>query len=198
MKKLELYWDVASPYTYLAVTQIDKLIQRTGAEVDLIPFLLGGVFKGANNMMPASNPAKAMYLMHDLVRWREHYQVQMKMPPTELIFPLNSILPMRAAIFAKRSGKGAEYCREIFRAYWAEGRNVSEQAEVESVARAAGLDPAAVLAGANEQSVKDELRKNTEEAVARGAFGAPTMYVGDQMFFGNDRLHFVEKALMQS
>ncbi len=198
MKKLELYWDVGSPYTYLAITQLPDLIKRTGAQVELMPFLLGGVFKGANNRMPAEVPAKAMYLMQDLVRWRDHYKVPLKIPPSELVFPVNSLLAMRVAIFAKRQGKGDEYCRQIFKAYWAEGRDVGLQNEVEAAASASGLDPAAAIAGASEQSVKDELRKNTEDAVARGAFGAPAMFIGEQLFWGNDRLDFVERALLSS
>src|SRR5690348_199062 len=103
MRKLEVYWDVGSPYTHLAVTQLDGLAQRTGAEVELIPFLLGGVFKATENTMPARVPKKAAYLIEDLRRWRDRYGIAMKMPVVEVTFPLNTLLPMRVAVAAKRA-----------------------------------------------------------------------------------------------
>src|SRR5688572_27095169 len=91
MSKVEVYWDVGSPYTYLAVTQLDGLARRTGATIELIPFLLGGAFKAAGNTMPAAVPAKALYMIEDLRRWRDHYRVPLKLPPNEVIFPLNTL-----------------------------------------------------------------------------------------------------------
>jgi 2-hydroxychromene-2-carboxylate isomerase len=196
MAKLEVFWDVGSPYTYLAVTQLPALAKRTGAEIVLVPFLLGGVFKGAGNTMPAAVPAKATYMMEDLKRWRDLYRVPLKIPPAEVIFPLNTLLPMRAAVAAKRAGKGDVYCNAIFAAYWGDGRDVSLPEVVEEVARSIGIDGAQLLKDAASQEVKDELRKNTEEATARGAFGAPAMFIGDELYWGNDRLDFVERRLL--
>lgn len=194
MTKIELFWDVGSPYTYLALTQIDALVERTGAELELRPFLLGGVFKSAGNTMPAAVPAKAIYLAEDLRRWRDHYRVQMKMP-SEVIFPISTLLPMRVAIAAQRAGKGDAFCHAVFSAYWRDGRDVSQSAELEQVVRAVGLDPKSMIDASSSAEVKDALRANTDEAVARGAFGAPALFVGDALFWGNDRLDFVERHL---
>jgi 2-hydroxychromene-2-carboxylate isomerase len=194
-KVVELFWDVASPYTYLAHTQMAGLEARTGAEVQYRPFLLGGVFKSTDNLMPGANPYKAAYLVKDLARWRDHYQVPMKMPALEVIFPLSSLLPMRLATAADLAGQGRTLATAFFQAYWVQGRNVGEESEARGVVEEAGLDAAALFAAAQTGPVKDRLRANTEEAVSRGAFGAPAIFVGDQLYFGNDRLMFVEAAL---
>lgn len=194
-RTVEFYWDVASPYTYLAHTQMAGLAARTGAEIRYRPFLLGGVFKATDNLMPGANPYKAAYLVKDLARWRDHYRVPMKMPVEEVIFPLSSLLPMRLAVAADQLGRGPALAQALFHAYWVLGRNVGEEAEVVKVLAEAGFDPPAMLAAAQSGPVKDQLRANTEAAVAKGAFGAPAIVVGDELYFGNDRLMFVEAAL---
>lgn len=195
--KLEVFWDAGSPYTYLAITQLDALAKKTGAEIELKPFLLGGVFKAAGNTMPAAVPAKAMYLMEDLKRWRDHYGVSMRIPPDEVVFPLNTLLPMRVAVAAKRAGKGDEYCRAVFDAYWRDGHDISQPAEVERICAAVGLDGKAMIEAASSAEVKDDLRKYTDDAVSRGAFGAPAMFIGNELYWGNDRLHFIERRLLK-
>jgi 2-hydroxychromene-2-carboxylate isomerase len=192
MRKLEFFWDVGSPYTYLATTQLEGLRKRTGAVVEFRPFLLGGVFKSAGNQLPAAVPNKAVYMLKDLTRWGAHYGVPLKV---DAPFPLVTLLPMRVAIAADLRGKGEPYCHAIFRAYWADGRDVSAPDEVGRVLQTIGLDPKELLEAANTQEVKDKLRANTDEAVARGAFGAPAMFVGEELYWGNDRLEFVERAL---
>jgi 2-hydroxychromene-2-carboxylate isomerase len=167
-KVVELFWDVASPYTYLAHTQMAGLEARTGAEVQYRPFLLGGVFKSTDNLMPGANPYKAAYLVKDLARWRDHYQVPMKMPALEVIFPLSSLLPMRLATAADLAGQGRTLATAFFQAYWVQGRNVGEESEARGVVEEAGLDAAALFAAAQTGPVKDRLRANTEEAVSRG------------------------------
>ena len=194
MTKLEVFWDAASPYTFLAVTQIPSLAERTGAEVVYRPFLLGGVFKATGNQMPGAVAAKGAYMMNDLERWAQHYGVAMK-KPGEVPFPINTVAPMRVAVAAGRHGKAAEIATAMTKIYWADGRNISEPEVLADVAASIGLDAAAIATEIQDQTVKDELRANTEEAVARGAFGAPTMFVNDQMFWGNDRLDHVEAAL---
>ncbi len=194
MTKLEVYWDVASPYTYLALTQIPGLVERTGAEVVYRPFLLGGVFKATGNTMPGAVAAKGAYMMEDLKRWATEYGVTMKLPG-EVPFPINSVGPMRLAVAAGRRGQGPAIAQALIRAYWVDGKDVSQPDVLSSVAESIGLDPAAMAADLQDQSVKDELRSSTEEAVARGAFGSPTMFVNGTMFWGNDRLPHVEAAL---
>jgi 2-hydroxychromene-2-carboxylate isomerase len=191
MKRVELFWDVGSPYTYLATTQIAGLAERTSATVELRPFLLGGVFKATANHMPAEVQAKARYMLQDLDRWRERYGVRFSFPS---IFPINSLLPMRVACALE--GRDSErFCHAIMAAYWVDGLDAGTEPVVRGVLDGLALDAGATVARAQTQEVKDRLRKNTEEAVARGAFGAPTFFVGDQMFWGNDRLDFVEAAL---
>jgi 2-hydroxychromene-2-carboxylate isomerase len=191
---LEFFWDVGSPYTYLAATQLPLLAQRTGATIRYRPFLLGGVFKSTGNSRPIEVAAKAAHLLSDLGRWRDHYGVPMKLPP-EVPFPINTLGPMRAAVAADAKGKGEAFCHAVFRRYWAEGKDVSNADELGSVVASVGLDPREVLEASVSQEVKDHLRKNTEEAVQRGAFGAPAFFVGGELFWGNDRLHFVEAKL---
>lgn len=195
MKRLEFFWDVGSPYTYLAMTQIPGIRERTGAEIDYRPFLLGGVFKAVGNKMVDVAP-KAKNLMLDLRRWADFYQVKMLVPP-EVIFPINSLLPMRAATAALRQSRaeGEALAHALMNAYWAEGQNVSELEVVSRVITAAGLDSRAIIESTDHAETKALLRANTEEAVSRGAFGAPALFIGEELFWGNDRLHFVERAL---
>ena len=194
MAKLEVFWDVGSPYAYLAITQLDGLRERTGAEIERIPFLLGGVFKASGNSAPIEIPPKARYLASDLRRWARDYGVEMKLPG-ETPFPISTVLPMRVAVAARRVGAGDRYCDAVFRAYWAEGRDVSEPAVLADVCRDVGLDPEQMLQQTQKQDVKDELRAASDQAVARGAFGAPTFFVGDEMYWGNDRLPQIEDHL---
>lgn len=194
-KKVEFFWDVASPYTYLASTQLEDLGRRTGAEIVYRPFLLGGVFKATGNAAPALVQAKGMYMAKDLARWRRHYDVPMKMPVQEVTFPIVSVLPMRVATAADSKGQGKAFCHAVMRAYWEQAKDVSEQGVLREVIAEVGLDPDAVLEAATSPEVKDRLREISDEAVSRGAFGAPTFFVGDAMYFGNDRMHFLERAL---
>jgi len=189
---IEFFWDPASPYTYLASTQIEALAARVHAGLEWRPFLLGKVFEATGNRMPAAVPAKGKHLFTDVQRWAQYYGVPVNFPK---VFPLNSLLPLRAGIAAAAHGKAAAFAKAVMKAYWAEGIDVSKPDAVAAVAGSVGLDAAALLAQAQEQAVKDQLRAYTEEAVKRGAFGAPTFFVGEQMFWGNDRLVLLEQFL---
>lgn len=194
MTTVEFFWDVGSPYSYLAWTQLEGLKARTGVAIVLRPFLLGAVFKATGNTAPALVPAKAHYGREDLRRWRDHYAVPMRLPG-EAPFPLNTILPMRAATVALVNGHGDAFCQALFHRYWAEGHDVSEPDEVAHVAAGLGLDGAAMLEQAKSQAIKDALRATTDDAVSRGAFGAPAMFLGESLYFGNDRLGLLEARL---
>lgn len=189
---IEFFWDAASPYTYLAATQIEALASRTGARLEWKPFLLGKVFEATGNRMPASVPAKGKYLFKDVQLWARFYDVPFTFPK---VFPINSMLPQRAACAAIAAGRGEDYAKAVMAAYWGEGRDISQPAEIEKICVGLELDGAALLAQAVEPSAKDLLRANTEEAGRRGAFGAPTFFVGEQMFWGNDRLPLMEASL---
>jgi len=137
-------------------------------------------------------PAKARHLFCDVQRWAQYYGVPVAFPK---VFPVNSVLALRAGIAASEQGKGAGFALAVMRAYWAGGSDISQPEVVSTVAGSVGLDGAALLLQAQAQPVKDQLRANTEEAVKRGAFGAPCFFVGEQMFWGNDRLVLLEEFL---
>lgn len=182
---VEFFWEPGSPYTYLAATQVEKVAAATGATVVWKPFLLGKVFESRGMKMPASIPAKASYMFKDLARWAQMYQVPVTMPK---IFPISSLNASRAAIAASQLGHEAAAAKAVLHAYWGLGEDISQMDVLSKAFTAAGLDAEAILARMQEQSVKDQLKENTEEALKRGVFGAPTMFVGDAMFWGNDRL----------
>ena len=190
MKKLELFFDLSSPYSYMAATQMKPLAERTGAEVVWRPMVLGAVFKATGNEMPARIPAKARWMGNDLMRWADHYGVPFRFSSH---FPANAIKAMRLVLVDE--AKAGEVALAGFRAMWADDRDITDEAVLRSVAEMGGLDPAAAMQAIETPAIKERLRANTDEAVARGAFGAPTMLVGDELFWGNDRLHFVEAAL---
>ena len=196
MPRLEFFFDYGSPYSYLADSRLPALVERTGAELTYRPMLLGGVFKATGNQSPAVQPceAKRAYGFLDLRRSVAHAGVPFAGNPH---FPINTLLLMRTAVAARRAEVFEPFHRAVYPAFWAEGENLGEPDVVARVVEKAGLDARALLEAAGSPDVKAELRATTEEAVARGAFGAPTFFVGDEMFFGNDRLDFVERTLAE-
>lgn len=193
-KIVEYYFDFGSPAAYLASTQMKTLAADTGATVVWRPMLLGGVFVATGNASPASVPAKGKYIFRDFARFAQRYGVPLKINP---FFPINTITLMRIAVgLQMRSDpRFMDYCNTMFRAIWADAQNMNDPATVASALQTAGFDAPALLTLASEQAVKDKLKADTQAAVARGIFGAPTFFVGDQMFWGQDRLDFVREAL---
>jgi 2-hydroxychromene-2-carboxylate isomerase len=191
-RTLEFFFDYGSPYSYLADTQVEAIAARAGAALDRKPMLLGGVFKATGNVSPADFAPKSRWTSFDMALWARHYGVAFARNP---YFPVNTLSLMRGAAAAQIDGLFDRYHPAIFRAMWVEGRNLNDPAEVAAVLKGAGLDPAHFGNRIASQDVKDRLKATTDEAVARGVFGAPTSFVGDRMFFGNDRLAFVESAL---
>ena len=192
MPRVEYFFDYVSPFAYLADTQLPGLAQRTGAEIVHRPFFLGGVMQATKNSPPITVPSKGRYMFVEIQRWAKRYGVPANPNPH---FPVNTLTAMRVAVAALGDPRFGDLHRALFRAVWVDGKNLADEAVLEATVAAAGLDAAALLARAKEQAAKDALRRNTEEAVERGAFGAPTFFVGDEMFWGNDRLDFVEEAL---
>jgi len=191
-KQVEFYFDFGSPTTYLAFTQLPKIAERTGAEIVYKPFLLGGVFKASGNQTPMAVPAKGAWMGQDLPRFAKRYGVQLAFNPH---FPINTVTLMRGAVWAQDQGILEKYCKAMFQAMWVDQINMGDIEEMVKVLKSIDIDPEQFQAAVSDQAVKDKLRTITEEAVAKGAFGAPTMYVGEEMFFGQDRLDFVEEAL---
>jgi len=191
-RELEFFFDYGSPFSYLADTQLAGLAARTGARVVYRPMLLGGVFKETGNASPIAIEAKRKYMIADLLRWAAHYGLP---APHNSYFPINTMHLMRGALAAERLGAFPAYHRAIFNAFWRDGLNLADAAVAGTVIERAGVDARRVAAMAQEHPVKEALRAATEEAVRRGAFGAPTFFVGDEMFWGNDRMMFIEEAL---
>lgn len=195
MARLEFFFDVGSPTAYLAYTQLPGIASRTGAEIRYRPILLGGVFKATGNRAPGEVAPKGAYMLRDLQRYAARYGVPYAHNPN---FPINTILMMRGAVAAQRLDLLPAYLGAIFAGMWVEQAPMQDPQEVGRRLVAAGIDVSTLLPLTEDQSVKDKLRINTEEAVRRGAFGAPTFFVGDEMFFGQDRLDFVEDELRRA
>lgn len=194
-KQVEFYFDVGSPASYLAWTQIAQLAERHGAEVVYQPMLLGGVFKATGNASPASVPAKGRYTRIDFERFARRYEVPFAQNP---FFPINTMQLMRGAVALLDGDQFQPYVDAVFRAIWVEGQNMGDPDVVARVLGGQGFDVAGLLQQINDPAVKERLRQITERAIERGVFGAPTFFVGDEMFFGQDRLDFVEAALAES
>jgi 2-hydroxychromene-2-carboxylate isomerase len=192
-KTIEFYFDFGSPTAYLAHMRLQQLRQQYEFQLDYRPVLLGGVFKATSNNSPVAIPAKGKYMLeHDLPRFAALYDVELNFNPH---FPINTLNLMRGAIVALQQDYADIYLNSVFNAVWVEGKNMGDPEVVAEALRAAGLDADSVLAASQQPDVKASLIANTENAVARGIFGVPTMFIGQQMFFGQDRFQFVEMAL---
>jgi len=190
---IEFFFDIASTYSYLASTQIDALGARVGVPIRWRPFLLGGVVKATGNRTPIEVPAKARYMLKDLNDWAELYGIPLRFPAH---FPPNA-LPIMRVLTAVGDEHVRPLARALFKAYWTEHANVSDAAVLAHVIDGAGYPSVELLARAQDQDVKDALRAATDEAVARGAFGAPTFFYAGEMFWGNDRLPLLERRVMK-
>jgi 2-hydroxychromene-2-carboxylate isomerase len=193
-KTVEFFFDFGSPASYLAWTQLPGICTAGGATLAFRPMLLGGVFQATGNASPVTVPAKGRDMLTDLARFARRYGVSMHFNPH---FPINTLALMRGAVGVqiRRPHRFEDFVSAIFRAMWVDGRNMGDAAVVAEVLGQAGFDPRSVLELTADPAIKEALKANTDEAVRRGAFGAPTMFVGDQMFFGQDRLDFVREAL---
>lgn len=192
-KQVEFYFDFGSPYSYLAYKALPAIAAARGAQIAWRPMLLGGVFKATGNHSPVEIPAKGKWLQQDLQRWAARYGAVFRHNPH---FPINTLVLMRGAVGMQMRGSDfPRYVATVFRAMWAEPRNLGDPVELAAVLRQAGFDADAFQAMVNDAAVKEQLKKNTEEAVARGVFGAPTFFVGEEMYWGQDRLEFVAEAL---
>lgn len=185
-KKVEFFFDVASPYSYLAALQVGRLEKL--APVEWRPFLIGGVFKLSGNTMPAANPAKGQYMLKDLQRLFDYLGEPHQFPAN---FPTNSLAAMRA-LTAAASQDVPALSLKLFKAYWADDRNIADPDVLKELL---GED---LMARTTDDAIKEKLKATTEEAATRGAFGAPTFFIGNEMYFGEDRLFLIEHALKKS
>jgi 2-hydroxychromene-2-carboxylate isomerase len=196
--RVEFYYDLVSPYSYLAYGQLRRICEENGAALLLRPMLLGAVHKEAGIKSPIETELKARYQARDIRRWAGYYGVPLRFPDP---FPFRTLKSMRAAMFLQ-DGNGLEaVTAAAFALYWGEGgapkgfEEADEDLPISAVARRIGAEPEEVLEGAASPDAKQGLKDATSEALQRGVFGAPAFFVGDEMFWGNDRLHFVEAAL---
>jgi 2-hydroxychromene-2-carboxylate isomerase len=192
-KEVELLFDYGSPFSYLASLQIEGFAKRNQATIVYTPILLGAVLRATGNASPMTVPAKGQYMAIELRRWAARYNVPFK--PNPYPFMSNTLRLMRAAIAAQKLGYFPLYHRAVYRAVWAEAQDLGSEAILRRVLDNAGAPATELMAAAERQDVKDELRRNTDLAIERGVFGAPTFFVGNEMFWGNDRFDFVEEAL---
>lgn len=193
-KTLEFHFDFGSPTTYLAYTQMQRIARETGATLVWHPMLLGGVFKATGNVSPVTVAAKGRWMNDDIARWAKRWGVPFRFNPN---FPINTLTLMRGAcgMLMRQPDDFERYLDAVFRAMWVEPRNLGDAEVLAAVLTQAGFDTAAFMALVSDPEVKAELVARTEASVARGVFGAPTCFVGRQMFFGQDRLDFVQEAL---
>ncbi len=195
-KPFEFLFDFGGPNAYLAHKVLPQFCAENDAEAIYVPALLGGLFKATNNKAPliryAETPAKRDYEMLEFRRFIAAHNIPFKMNPH---FPINSLMVMRGAVAAQHLDCFMPYVDMIMKAMWEDGANTGDIAILSDVLDQAGLDSAAILTKSDDPAIKAELAANTEKAVARGAFGVPTFFVGDEIFWGKERLAQVAAAL---
>ncbi|MEQ9617780.1 MAG: 2-hydroxychromene-2-carboxylate isomerase [Deltaproteobacteria bacterium] len=191
-KKVEFYYDFSSPYSYIASRRIEKICEDNGAKLEWKPFLLGGLFNEIGIKPAAEVDNKIAYVREDTQYSAGYYGIEFVFPE---LFPLNSVRSMRGAFAASEKGKLVVYNHEMFRLYWTEGKDLSREDILRDAVGALGIDPDWFVARIGEQEIKDSLREETSKAARRGAFGAPTFFIDDKMFWGNDRLDYIDAYL---
>ena len=192
VKNIDFYFDFGSPTAYLAFTQLQLIEKRNGANLVFHPILLGGIFKATGNSPPAAIPAKGKYMMRDLQRYAEKYQVPYERNP---FFPINTLSLMRGAVSYQNNGDFERYVNVIFHNMWVEPKNLNDEDVLKKMLIENNFEYNDFLKRTSDQKTKDQLISNTEKVVQKGAFGAPTIFIGEEMFFGQDRMDFIEQYI---
>ena len=191
---IEFYFDCSSPWTYLAFTEILKLSQKYGIEVKWKPILVGGVFNAVNQdvyeFRRKPNLLKLNYSNDDLDLWSKVREISINFPK---VFPVNSVKAMRGCLFAQKENMLVEYANNIFKAYWSDGVDISNEDMLLNIVKSSHLNTKKFIEFINSQQCKDLLKENTEDLIKNGGFGSPTFFYNNYMFFGNDRLELFEK-----
>jgi 2-hydroxychromene-2-carboxylate isomerase len=195
---LEFFFDCSSPWTYLGFERIQPVAAAHGVQVDWKPILVGGVFNAVNPSVYASRehpvPAKTAYQAKDMQDWARHVGIKIVWQPK--VFPVNSVKAMRACIVAAEEGKLVPLARAVFQAYWGDDLDISQDAVLKPLFARAGLDADRMFQRIAGNEIKAALKANTDELIARGGYGSPTIYVDKtDMYFGNDRMPLIEAAL---
>ena len=197
---IEFFFDCSSPWTWLAFRNVQPVARELGVEVRWRPVLVGGIFNAVNpsvyEFRERGIPAKQAYLRKDLADWARLAGIRIRFPPT--VFPVNSVKAMRGCVLLEPDGLLVPFAEAVFHAYWSDDRDISQDAVLAEICTGVGVEPERFFAGIARADIKDRLRANTEEVIARGGFGSPTMFVGgDDMYFGNDRLGLVREAVLR-
>jgi 2-hydroxychromene-2-carboxylate isomerase len=195
---IEFFFDCSSPWTYLAFYNIQPLAKQYDVPITWRPVLVGGIFNAVNQSVYNNRndpvPAKQRYGKKDMQDWARSAGLKIKMPPT--VFPVNAVKSMRGCILLDRQGKLLPFATACFEAYWGDDQDISKDDVLAKICQRVGVDPKEFLEGISQQPIKDELKANTDEVIARGGFGSPTIFVDKtDMYFGNDRLPLVREAL---
>lgn len=194
MKTVEFYFDLGSPYSYLAYYRLLQMAEQQEIQIVYKPILLGGVFKATGNRSPIEIPVKGAYSILDMQRWAEYYQIPMQMNPH---FPMNTLTLMRilTGVQLLHLEKFEQVLKLLFDAMFGTPQNLNEPTVLAEVLKPSGFSVEDIMSMVQSDVVKQKLITETEQAILRGIFGAPTFFVGDEMYWGQDRLHFVEQAL---
>jgi len=200
--KLEFYFDISSPWTYLAFHNVQPMAKDIGIEIDWKPILVGGIFNTINPSVyeSRSNPVKvkARYHLKDMMDWARVAGLKIVFPPR--IFPINSVKAMRACIVLKAQEPSLliPFAETVFEEYWAEEHDIANNELLAHILWGVGADANKVMDAIQTQDVKDKLKANTQAVIDRGGFGSPTMFLGEDMYFGNDRLPLIKAAIERS
>lgn len=194
MKSVEFYFDLGSPYSYLAYYRLLQMAEQQEIQIVYKPILLGGVFKATGNRSPIEIPVKGAYSILDMQRWAEYYQIPMQMNPH---FPMNTLTLMRilTGVQLLHLEKFEQVLKLLFDAMFGTPQNLNEPTVLAEVLKPSGFSVEDIMSMVQSDVVKQKLITETEQAIQRGIFGAPTFFVGDEMYWGQDRLHFVEQTL---
>ena len=197
---IEFFFDCSSPWTWLAFHNLQPIARELGVEVRWRPVLVGGIFNAVNpsvyEFRERGVPAKQAYLRKDLQDWARKAGLTIRFPPA--VFPVNSVKAMRGCILLEPEGKLEPFASAVFEAYWSRDEDISQDTVLARLCEGVGVEPQRFLEGIARPEVKAQLKANTDEAIARGAFGSPTIFVGgEDMYFGNDRLDLVRDAVLR-
>jgi len=196
---IEFFFDCSSPWTYLAFHNLQRLAAEVNEPVRWRPVLVGAIFNAINPSVYAMRanpvPAKWAYMLKDLKDWADQAGLKIIFPPK--VFPVNSVKAMRACLWLEPQGKLLPFATEVFEAYWGREEDISDDKVLANMARSMGIDSNALAAAITQPAIKEQLKTNTAEVIHRGGFGSPTMFVGDDMYFGNDRLSMVKAAVLR-
>jgi 2-hydroxychromene-2-carboxylate isomerase len=197
---IECFFDCSSPWTWLAFHNLQPIARELGVEVRWRPVLVGGIFNAVNpsvyEFRERGVPAKQAYLRKDLQDWARQAGLTIHFPPA--VFPVNSVKAMRGCLLLEPEGKLVPFAAEVFEAYWTRQEDISQDAVLAALCERVGVEPGRFFAGIATPEIKAALKANTDEVIARGGFGSPTLFVGgDDMYFGNDRLGLVRDAVLR-